>query len=327
MGRLTEKTRVTRVRTGGPVTVSTRADTLAVEEPLQIRVGGTDLITTMRTPGHDIELAHGLLHARGMITARTDVAGARYCAGAAGPGGENTYNTLDVSLRDPGAHRPVPVTAPAATFCPSLPVGVPTDDGGSHELTGQDTPGSGMTCGISAATTLSGLTARQRYTLSPARPAPELIASMPATLESGHEVYRRTRGAVHLAGAFAGDGRPLVVREDLGHLSAVDKVIGALLLDDRLPGDVHRRVAAELPTRAVEPRVEPETAPDVPVYLVTDSRASFDLVGRAVLAGFSGVIATSAATAPAVELARRSGLLLTGFTAADGFTLYSGELG
>lgn len=104
MGRLIDKARVTKVRVSGDsggargatVEVDTRADRLAVEEPLQIRVDGTDLSTTMRTPGHDIELVHGLLHAEGVISHRSDVPTARYCAGAVGPNNENTYNTLDV---------------------------------------------------------------------------------------------------------------------------------------------------------------------------------------------------------------------------------------
>ena len=79
--RLTRNSRVTRVRIedGQPV-LDTRADTLTVEEPLQIRVDGQDLSTTMRTPGHDFELVHGFLHAEGVIHSREDVTTMRYCA-------------------------------------------------------------------------------------------------------------------------------------------------------------------------------------------------------------------------------------------------------
>src|SRR5690606_25315935 len=79
-----------------------RPDTLAVEEPLELRVGGAAYTTTMRTPGHDVELAHGLLVGEGIITGPDDVRTARYCAGSvvddASGLPRNTYNVLDVVL-------------------------------------------------------------------------------------------------------------------------------------------------------------------------------------------------------------------------------------
>lgn len=317
MGRLTEKARVTKVRLGDgspghpPVEVDTRADTLAVEEPLQIRVDGTDFSTTMRTPGHDIELVHGLLHAEGVITGRVDIAEARYCAGAVGPKGENTYNTLDVSLRDAagfsiaevGVHAsPSTAQAPVGTSCPSVPVG---------ELPGRELPIRNLVtnsaCGVCGTTSIEDLMKEKRYTLTPVHPTPELVVSLPQQLSTGQKSFRKT-GGIHAAGAFAADGRPLVIREDVGRHNAADKVIGALLLDDRLPGDV------------------PDDDPDKATYLVMSSRASFELVQKAVLAGFSGLVAVSAATSLAVDMAKESGLLLTGFTRDDRFNLYSGEL-
>ena len=75
-------------------------DVVAGEEPLEIRAGGRTLTVTMRTPGHDIELAHGWLHGEGVIAGPEDVRGARYCAGSDSDS-LNTYNVLDVSLTDP----------------------------------------------------------------------------------------------------------------------------------------------------------------------------------------------------------------------------------
>src|SRR5699024_12807637 len=72
-----------------------RANTDTAEEPLEIRVGGQTMTTTMRTPGNDIELAHGFLHSEGHIRTVEDIAVARYCAGTNAQG-ENTYNVLDV---------------------------------------------------------------------------------------------------------------------------------------------------------------------------------------------------------------------------------------
>ena len=107
MSRTKRSFAVTKISADG--TRDTRAGQVAVEEPLEIRAGGVSVATLMRTPGHDIELAHGLLLARGMITRGEDVVTARYCEGAIG--GENTYNLLDIDLARPAPPRfidPIP---------------------------------------------------------------------------------------------------------------------------------------------------------------------------------------------------------------------------
>ena len=96
-GRKNATFAVTKVRLGEHAQVDTHADTVAGEEPLEIRVGGQTITTTMRTPGHDIELAHGFLHSEGHIAALSDVTTARYCAGSTVQG-MNTYNLLDIDL-------------------------------------------------------------------------------------------------------------------------------------------------------------------------------------------------------------------------------------
>lgn len=278
MGRLTDTARVTKVRvTDSSTDTDTRADRLAVEEPLQIRVDGTDLTTTMRTPGDDIELVHGLLHAEGVITAPDDVVSARYCAGAVGPNNENTYNTLDIALRADGAARPLPVRHMTTTSA----------------------------CGVCGTTSIDDLKKAGRYALRPVRPTAHQIIAMPQRLRESQKAFQKT-GGIHAAGAFTADGQQILTREDVGRHNAADKVIGALLLDGRLPGDTD--------------------GPDAATYLVMSSRASFELVQKAVLAGFSGLIAVSAATSLAVQSARGAGLLLTGFTRENRFNLYSGEL-
>jgi FdhD protein len=79
------------------LTVSTRPDTVVVEEPLEIRVDGKRLAVTMRTPGSDVELAQGFLLTEGLIADRTDIASIRYCT-SVDDNGVNTYNVLDVDL-------------------------------------------------------------------------------------------------------------------------------------------------------------------------------------------------------------------------------------
>ena len=94
MGRVTARRRA-RHLSGSDTVV--RPETLAVEEPLEIRVNGTPITVTMRTPGSDIELAQGFLLTEGVIAARSDVLTVRYCRGS-GDDGLNTYNVLDVTL-------------------------------------------------------------------------------------------------------------------------------------------------------------------------------------------------------------------------------------
>ena len=94
MGRVTARRRVHHVTADDAVA---RPETLVVEEPLEIRVNGTAITVTMRTPGSDIELAQGFLLTEGVITRRDDVLTVRYCPGAT-EDGVNTYNVLDVTL-------------------------------------------------------------------------------------------------------------------------------------------------------------------------------------------------------------------------------------
>lgn len=292
--RLTRNSRVTRVRIedGQPV-LDTRADTLTVEEPLQIRVDGQDLSTTMRTPGHDFELVHGFLHAEGVIHSREDVTTMRYCAGAVGPHGENTYNTIDVAL--------TPVADPDSAQSGTLDTQLDPQLGA--QLARQPLPIRHVTitsaCGICGTTSIDQIVHQRRHPIVPVTPTAEFVLSLPHKLREQQKTFRRT-GGIHAAAAVTSEGRTLVVREDVGRHNAADKVIGALLMEGALPAEE--------------------------VYLVMSSRASFELVQKAVLAGFSGLVAVSAATSLAVDLAREAGLFMTGFTRDDRFNVYSGAL-
>lgn len=270
------------------IIVSERIDSLAVEEPLQIRVNGRDFLTTMRTPGNDFELVHGLLHAEGIISRASDIATIRYCGGAVGNDGLNTYNTLDVALapgKAPDSNQFATVTAGKSDSQPSsLPV--------RSVLTTS-------ACGICGTTSIDDVEKRSSYPIHPVRPTAEFVLSLPGLLEAGQKAFRRT-GGIHAAGAVSSDGQLILAREDVGRHNAADKVIGAMLMHDDLPAQQ--------------------------MYLVMTSRASFELVQKAVLAGFSGLVTVSAATSLAVDLARQSGLFLSGFTRENRFNLYNGFL-
>jgi FdhD protein len=265
MSRVTVRTPVVRYRDGA---FSSRPDTVAGEEPLEIRIGGEPFTTTMRTPGADIELVHGLLHAEGIISSRDDVRSARYCTGV-GSDGRNTYNVLEVGLADAAARARVRPRRQVTTSA----------------------------CGVCGAESIDAITRAGRFTPGPIVLAPETIRALPGRLRAQQRTFRTT-GGIHAAALATADGLVEQVREDVGRHNAMDKVIGAALLADRLP----------LVDRA----------------LVTSSRASFELVQKAVLAGAGMLVAVSAPSSLAVQLAQEAGLTLIGFTSASGFNIYSG---
>lgn len=190
-----------------------RSDTLAGEEPLELRVGGRALAVTMRTPGDDVELAHGFLLSEAVITTRTDVATARYCAStddaSTGEAGHNTYNVLDLTLA-PGVPEPAP--------------GV--------ERNFYTT----SSCGICGRTSLDAVRTTTRYppAADPLRIPAATLTALPDALRAAQRVFDRT-GGLHAAALFTQTGDLLIAREDIGRHNAVDKAIGWALLNDRVP--------------------------------------------------------------------------------------------
>jgi len=180
---------------------SRRPETVLVEEPLQIRLDDTLVATTMRTPGHDYELAVGWCHAEGLL-ADAPVTGIRYCA--TGPAVDSDFNVVTVQT----GGRALP-PAPRLTTTTAA-------------------------CGVCGAEAVDELTAR----LSPLPVGEPLDAAVLAGL--GEEVAPAqglfdVTGASHAAAACTPDGQVLVVREDIGRHNAVDKVVGRRLLDGSLP--------------------------------------------------------------------------------------------
>ncbi|GGG75014.1 formate dehydrogenase accessory sulfurtransferase FdhD [Corynebacterium pelargi] len=272
MGRLSRNIAVSKISlVDDPPHHERRADSIAVEEPLEVRIGGQVVASTMRTPGHDIEWLHGYLFSEGLIRSASDVAEARYCAGATADG-VNTYNVLEVDLR-PGVRAP-----------------------GLEHI--RLSPGTSA-CGVCGSSSMDAVLRRVPTKLSPPRLRAEQIAAMPQMLRKQQKLFRRT-GGVHAAGIFNAQGELELLREDVGRHNAADKAIGALLLDDALPANDK--------------------------VLVMSSRASFELVQKAALAGIPALVAVSAATSLAVDLARATGMVLAGFVRDDRLNLYAGEL-
>lgn len=265
MGRVTRRQRVLRF---DPAGATTTVDTVAVEEPLEIRLDGHPFQVTMRTPGDDIDLVHGLLHAEQVITDASQVLLARYCAGT-GPDGLNTYNVVDVSLGN-GA------TAPDA----GLQRNVLTSSA----------------CGVCGTASIEQVTKVARHQLSPSPVSSTTLLAAPRRVRSQQKAFAKT-GGVHAAALLDLDGTLLCVREDVGRHNAADKVVGWALREGRLPL--------------------------TDTILLVTSRASFELVQKAVLAGIGILAAVSAPTSLAVELAEQSGLTLVGFLRDASLNVYA----
>jgi FdhD protein len=201
---MTDRRRVVRVDDGRVVT---RPDTLAVEEPLEVRVDGRSMAVTMRTPGDDVDLAIGFLLTEGLIGTGEDVVTARFCAGS--EDGVNTFNVLDLVLAEG-----VPAPAPSAER--------------SFYTT--------SSCGVCGKASIDAIRTRSRWPVAadPLRLDPDVLISLPDRLRSAQKVFERT-GGLHAAGLFSDTGDLLCLREDVGRHHAVDKVVGWAARDGRLP--------------------------------------------------------------------------------------------
>lgn len=208
MGRLTMRRPVRRITVDAGET--RRVDTLAVEEPLEIRVGGEPLSVTMRTPGHDVELAAGFLVSEGVISRGDQFRSAIHCGGPGTGGAQNTYNVLDLAL---ASHVHVPLRDIARNVYTT------------------------SSCGVCGKTSIDAVRTESAYDVATDATTVDasLLASLPGVLRAHQDVFDKT-GGLHAAGLFdAATGELLVLREDVGRHNAVDKVVGWALLADRLP--------------------------------------------------------------------------------------------
>jgi FdhD protein len=243
-----------------------RRDTLAGEEPLEIRLGRRDsradthrkpLAVTMRTPGDDLDLALGFLFTEGLIGSDADVLTAQLCAGTDEP---NTYNVVDVVL---APHVPLPDTDPARNFYTTSSCGV---------------------CGkasIDAVRTRSRFDVRQDQTIVDAR----RLTTLPDVLRAAQKTFERT-GGLHAAGLFTSGGDLVCMREDVGRHNAVDKVVGWALRAQRVPLTEHillvsGRASFELVQKASMAGVPVLAAVSAPSTLAVDlaEESGLTLVG------------------------------------------------
>lgn len=269
MGRATVRRRVLRLRGGVP---SHRPDTLAAEEPMEIRVGGRPLTVTMRTPGNDFDLAVGFLVSEGVVRAAKEVAGIRYCAGATENGG-NTYNIVDVGLA-PG------VAAPDASL----------------ERNFYTT----SSCGLCGKASLDAVRTTASWSVAedPLGIDPEVVAALPDRLREAQRLFDTT-GGLHAAGLFTAEGELLCMREDVGRHNAVDKAVGHALRSDLLPLRetvlmVSGRASFELVQKAVMAGIPMLAAVSAPSSLAVELAAESGLTLVGFLRGDSMNVYTGA---------------------------------
>ncbi len=245
MSRLTVRRPVLRIGPDGRRHVQ---DALAGEEPLELRVDGRPLSVTMRTPGHDVELAHGFLLTEGVLGAAADVAAARYCD-SVDDQGRNTYNVLDVAL-----------------------------------AAGVDPPDTGVernfyttsSCGVCGKAALDAVRLATRFPPGgdPMTVTPEVLSKLPDTLRDAQRIFDST-GGLHAAGLFTAAGELLVAREDVGRHNAVDKVLGWALLHGQVPAEgtvlmVSGRASFELVQKAAMAGVPALAAVSAPSSLAVE---------------------------------------------------------
>jgi FdhD protein len=254
--------RVTVPSDGFPGGAGARPDLLATEEPLGIRVDGTALTVTMRTPGDDVELAAGFLVGEGVVRSHDDIAGIRLCDGTScGYGGHDGMgNIADVRL------------------APGVEVGSGTR---RNFMTTS-------ACGVCGKTSIEDICVLPAASLGSDRTqfSPSVLASLPDRLRQAQRVFART-GGLHAAGLFTSSGELIAIREDVGRHNAVDKLVGYALLRGRLPLAgcallVSGRASFELVQKAVLAGIPLLAAVSAPSSLAADLAEEAGLT----LAGF-----------------------------------------
>jgi FdhD protein len=184
-----------------------RSDRLAGEEPMEIRVGGpgqepVEIAVTMRTPGHDFELAAGFLLTEGLIAGIEDIASIAYCEL---PADEQHYNVVTLRLTrgfDPASLR--------RNFLAT------------------------SSCGICGKASMDQVEVRCDHLPAGPTVARSMLTSLPVTLRKAQRIFEQT-GGLHAAGLFDADGNLLGLREDVGRHNALDKLVGEATLSGTLP--------------------------------------------------------------------------------------------
>ncbi len=238
-------------------------DRLIVEEPMTIQLDGAVAATTMRTPGHDYELAVGFCFTEGLLGG-VPVSGVRYCADRTIADGPNDFNTVTVET-DGRAPAPTPRLGNVSS-----------------------------SCGWCGSDQLDELVARLAPLPAAAPIEAAVLAAVPGAVRRRQQLFDET-GAVHAAAVFDADGTVGLVREDVGRHNAIDKVIGAMVLaGEALPATgrglfVSGRASIEMVQKAWAAGFSTLLAVSAPTALAVDAarRSGMQLVGFVREGGFN----------------------------------------
>jgi FdhD protein len=244
-------------------------DLAAVEEPLEVRLHGKPFAVIMRTPGEDRELVAGFLLSEGVIRTADDLGAVEHCRHPARPDG---HNVVDVYLLGESRASLDALLADRRRVLTN------------------------SSCGLCGRLTIDSLKTRASALPVTWTMTTKVAAGLPDRLRERQRVFDGT-GGLHAAGLFTPDGVCEASAEDVGRHNAVDKVIGSMVLEDRLPIAAHA--------------------------LAVSGRTSFEIVQKAWLAGIGLVCAVSAPSSLAIDLAGEAGITLLGFAREGGFNVYS----
>jgi FdhD protein len=233
-------------------------DKLVTEEPMEIRLHGPGqepeaLAVTMRTPGHDFELAVGFCLTEGLLHSADDLDSVAYCLAGEG---EQEYNVVTVKVRGPVDRR-----GHTRTFVANA------------------------SCGLCGKTTLDDIEQQVERVADGPMVARSVLASLPERLREAQRVFDAT-GGLHAAARFTADGELVTLREDVGRHNALDKVVGHALLERELPLSdtvllVSGRVSFEIVQKAAMAGIPVVCAVSAPSSLAVDAahRLGQTLVG------------------------------------------------
>ena len=293
MGRMTQIRKVHRFLLDGSDAalehpIRFREDVLAVEEPLEIRIGKLSFAVTMRTPGDDFDLVAGFLVSEGLIRDQTELVSLRFCAGE-DEAGRQTFNVVEAQLRSD----------------------VQLPETGRHVYVSSS-------CGICGTDSIEAVRKSLSYDSRQdnLRVPSDVLAGLPSELRKAQAVFDKT-GGVHAAGLFriddGGTAELLCLREDVGRHNAVDKVVGWALREGQLPLSgtvlqVSGRASFELVQKAALAGLTFLAAVSAPSSLAVDlaKEAGVTLVGFSRGISFN-VYAGEERLAPALRTAEKLG--------------------
>ncbi|MFI5282109.1 MAG: formate dehydrogenase accessory sulfurtransferase FdhD [Candidatus Dormibacterales bacterium] len=249
------------------------ADAVVMEEPLQLLLNGEPLSVVMRTPGKDVELALGLLYSEGIVRSRDDV------------------KLVRISAESGEAEHGVKVEA---SLVESNQVDIHLTAEPRRKL--ERSMLASSACGVCGAVMIEDLRRDLARLTDELTIDPALLPGLAERLRSGQSVFDRT-GGLHAASLFTGAGALVCLREDIGRHNAVDKVVGRLFLDGRLPASG--------------------------TVLVVSGRAGYEIVQKSINAGIPLLAAVGAPSSLAVALAAEFNQTLVGFLRNERFNAYT----